>query len=167
MALVRWDPWQDMLSAQRDLQRVVSRMLGDSYSQPGTNGTPSGAFAPPVEVFTREGDLVVRAELPGIDPEKDVNVSLTENILTISGERRRERRDEEGSLLRQETSYGSFQRQFVVPEHVKADDIQASYKDGILEVVVPKAAAQPEPARIPVQTGEGGRKALTTEGSKA
>jgi HSP20 family protein len=166
MALVRWDPWQDMLSAQRDLQRVVSRMLGDSYSQPGTNGTPSGAFAPPVEVFTREGDLVVRAELPGIDPERDVNVSMTENILTISGERRQERREEEGSLLRQETSYGSFQRQFVVPEHVRAEDIQASYKDGILEVIVPKAAAAPESTRIPVKAS-GGRKAITTEGSKA
>jgi HSP20 family protein len=156
-----------MLSAQRDLQRVASRLLGDSFSQSGTSGTLSGAFAPPVEVFTREGDLVVRAELPGIDPEQDVNVSLTENVLTISGERRQERREEEGSLIRQETSYGSFERQFVVPEHVKAEDIQASYKDGILEVVVPKAAAAPESTRIPIKAGEGRRKALTTEGSKS
>ena len=168
MVLVRWDPWQDMLGAQRDLQRMFSRLVGDSFIQPRTNGSPTGGaeFAPPVEVFTREGDLVVRAELPGIDPEQDVNVSLTENILTISGERRQEHRTEEASLIRQETSYGSFQRQFVVPEHVKAEDIQASYKDGILEVVVPKAAAEPEATRIPVKAGDSKRKALTTEGSK-
>jgi HSP20 family protein len=167
MALVRWDPWQDMLSAQRDFQRLFSRLVGDAAAQSGANGASSGAFVPPTEVFTRGGDLVVRAELPGIDPEKDVNVSLSENILTLTGERRQEREENEGSLLRQETSYGSFHRQFVLPEHVKAEDIQASYKDGILEVIVPKAAVQPEPARIPIQSGEGRRKAITTEGSKA
>ena len=167
MVLVKWDPWQDMLGAQRDFQRLFSQFLGDASSLPRTNQALSGSsFAPPVEVFTREGDLVVRAELPGIDPEKDVNVSLTENILTVSGERRQQRQTEEGSLLRQETSYGSFERQFVLPEHAKPEDIQASYKDGILEVVVPRAMVQPEATSIPIQTG-GDRKALTTEGSKA
>ena len=168
MVMVKWDPWQDMLSAQRDVQRLFSRMLGDVWS-PSLNGSPAttsaAAFAPPVEVLTKDGDLVVRAEVPGIDPEQDVDISLTDNVLTIRGERRRDESEERGTYVRQETMYGAFQRQFVIPEHVTAEDIRATYRDGILEVVVPKAATAPEPKKIPVRAGSE-QKALTTEGAK-
>ena len=167
MVLVKWDPWQDMLSAQRDMQRLFSRAFGDVVT-PGFGsalGDSSGFFSPPVEVLHKDGDLIVRAELPGIDPENDVDISLSENVLTIRGERRREHEDESESYLRRETTYGSFQRQFVLPDHVTAEDVQASYRDGILEVVVPKAATVAEPTRIPIQTGTG-RKALSARGRK-
>jgi HSP20 family protein len=109
---------------------------------------------------------VVRAELPGVDAEKDVDIQVADGVLTIRGQRRAEHRDEGTSYFRMETSYGAFERSIPLPEGVNPDDIKATHKQGILEVVVP-GAAQVAPARkIAVQV-EGGpaQKAITTEGN--
>ena len=108
---------------------------------------------------------MVRAELPGIDPENDVDISLSQGVLSIKGERRREETTNGERFFRSETHYGSFERQILVPDDVKPDDISASYRDGILEVVVPQGAAVPSPRKIPVRVGEHG-KALSAEGTK-
>jgi HSP20 family protein len=92
-----------------------------------------------------DGDaLVVRAEMPGIDPDKDVTISVTGNMLHLQAERRREEKHEEGGHVRSEFSYGSFRRILPLPVGATEDDVKATYKDGILEVRVPidgKAAA--------------------------
>jgi HSP20 family protein len=118
-----------------------------------------------VEAFARGDDLVVRAELPGIDPEKDVDITLEQGVLTIRGERRQEEQDRGEQYFRSERRYGAFQRQLVLPEGTNAEDITASYKDGILEVVVPKAARDRQARKIPVSMGGKG-KAVLTEGRK-
>jgi HSP20 family protein len=118
-----------------------------------------------VDVFTRDKDLVVRAELPGIDTEKDVDISLQDGILTIRGERRQEHRDEGSGAYRTEFSYGSFQRSIMLPEGVKEKDIRATYENGILEVVVPRAGELAAPKRIPIEVGAR-RKALSTRGRR-
>ena len=164
MVLVKWDPWSEMLSAQREAHDMLRRYFGDWSGTGSAFGTGRGSFAPPVEVFSRNGDLVVRAELPGIDPEKDVDITLHDNVLTISGERRREEQENGDHYFRSETHYGAFERRLAIPEGTKAEDITASYKDGILEVVVPKGAVS-EPTKIPVVTG-GERKALLAKGRK-
>ena len=165
MVLVRWDPWSDFMSAQREMQDVVRRFFGD-WTPPASSGDQSApAFAPAVDVFTRDGNLVVRAELPGIDPDNDVDISLEQGVLSIRGERRREETANGDTWFRAERHHGTFERRIAVPSEVKAEDITASYTDGILEVVVPQVSAEPATKKIPVQVG-GHRAAITAEGRK-
>jgi HSP20 family protein len=105
-----------------------------------------------VDEYREEGALVVRAELPGIDPEKDVELTVTDGMLHITAERRVEDRQESEKYLRQELRVGSFTRVLPLPEGVTESDITASYKDGILEIRVPLPEAPPteEPKKIAV-----------------
>ncbi len=163
MVLARWNPWNDLFSAQRDMQDMLRHFFGEwpTTTWSGVRAT----YAPAVDVFTRNRDIVVRAELPGIDPEKDVDIQLQENVLTIRGERRREEKTEGETYFRSETHYGSFQRHIAVPEGTRPEDVQASYTNGILEVVVPNGAQLPEARRIPISVGER-RRALSAKGRK-
>ena len=97
-----------------------------------------------VDEYQENGTLVVKAELPGIDPEKDVEVTVVDNVLHIEAERREEERTEEKGYVRKELRYGSFVRNLPLPQGVAESDIKASYKDGILEIRVP-VAEQPAP----------------------
>jgi HSP20 family protein len=108
------------------------------------------AWAPPVEVSERGGQLVVRAELPGL-AKKDVRVEVREDALTIQGERRHEREEKRKGFFRSERSYGSFFRQIPLPEGIDPTSAKASFKDGILEVTMP---APPKPAKgrsVPIE----------------
>jgi HSP20 family protein len=98
-----------------------------------------------VEEEIHDGALVVRAELPGIDPDKDVEVVVRDGLLTIAAERSREAREEGEGTFRSEFHYGSFTRTLQLPEGITPDDVTASYADGILEVRVPMPAPTPEP----------------------
>lgn len=102
--------------------------------------TPELPYMPAADVFSRNGDIVVRVELPGIDPEKDVKVTLEEGMLHVKGERKQEKEIKEEGYYRKESSYGAFERRIPVPANVKESDIEADYKDGVLEVVVAGAA---------------------------
>jgi HSP20 family protein len=93
-----------------------------------------------VEEFTEDDHLVIRAELPGIDPDRDVEITVTDRMLTVRAERRREERKEESDGYRSEFSYGSFTRTMTLPTGADDEDITATYHDGILEVKVPVAA---------------------------
>jgi HSP20 family protein len=119
-----------------------------------------------VDVFTRGEDLVVRAELPGMAPEKDVDISLQEGVLTIRGERREDQREDRDGAYRIESSYGAFERSVMLPEGVQEEDISATYERGILEVVIAKAGELRAPKRIPVQVGDRGP-ALDAKGEKS
>jgi HSP20 family protein len=90
-----------------------------------------------LEEFTEEGALVIRAELPGIDPEKDVEISIEDGMLHIGAERRDESSTEERDYVRKEIRYGAFHRDLAIPKGVVETDVKATYKDGILEVRVP------------------------------
>lgn len=98
-----------------------------------------------VDEYRENGNLVIRAELPGIDPDKDVELTVTDSMLHIEVERREEERVEEKGYLRHEIRAGSFTRTLPLPEGVSEADVTASYKDGILEIRVPAPA--PEPAK--------------------
>lgn len=152
MAIMRWDPFGEMMRMQRDMDRIFRRIGGDG--EPVGSETTSVAWMPKIDVKAQGDDIVVRAELPGIDPEA-VDVEVTDGVLTIKGERKAEESKEgEGWLIR-ESSYGSFERSMVLPEGVNADDITADYKDGVLELHVPKAleAAKPKTHKILVGVG--------------
>jgi HSP20 family protein len=141
--------WEEMLALERRVDELMRSFLGTR-----TTPTPK-AFMPTTDVFDRKGDLVVRVELPGVDAGKDVKVSVEEGSLVIAGERRQHGEIREDAYYRMETSYGAFTRRVPLPEGIDEDTITAEYKDGVLEVVVPKAAARieaPEVKEIPVRT---------------
>lgn len=104
-----------------------------------------------VEEFDQDGTLVVRAEMPGIDPDKDVEISVSDGALHIHAERTEETQSEGRHFHRKEIRYGGFSRSVSLPEGVSEDDIAASYKNGILEIRVPlPEKAKTEAKRVPV-----------------
>ena len=158
--LVRWEPWRMAGELEREVDRLLGRGLG------GWTGTfmpwvlpvsEEDRWMPACDLFAREGDLVVRIELPGIDPGKDVQVSVEDGVLRVSGERRRDAAMEQAGYFRREAAYGAFERGIRLPEGVKAESVTASYDNGVLEIVISKAA---EPMRIPVHA-DNGSKAVT------
>jgi HSP20 family protein len=142
MALLQWDPWRE-LSA---FERQVNELLGRNARQVGPQ-----LWAPALEAFHTKDDFVVRLDLPGIKPEA-VDVSVTDNVLVIRGERHFEDEVEDGSFLRRERSYGRFERQVLLPEGTEADAIKASFDLGVLEVRIPHPKSK-EPTRVPISTG--------------
>jgi len=124
-----------------------------------TGGQQSGQqrlteWAPAIDVVTKDGDLVIRAELPGVKQE-DVDITFQDNVLTISGERKAEQEEERGGYYVRERRYGSFSRSLTLPHGVDESKIHARYEDGVLEVTVEGAAAVQEPRRIQIE-GSGG-----------
>jgi len=114
-----------------------------------------GRFVPVTDMFERGGDLVLRVELPGVDPTKDVTVSVEDGELVIHGERKQHEEVEEEAYYRMEASYGDFERRMPIPEGVDEGRIKAEYTDGVLEVVIPgaaKAVKAPTAKAIPIQT---------------
>jgi HSP20 family protein len=117
-----------------------------------TTGTAVTAWTPSVEVFARGDDLVVRADLPGVKPE-DVNVEVEDNSLIIRGETRAEQERREEGYYYSERQYGSFYRSIPLPQDVRADNAQATFNNGVLEITLPGAAraVQPQRRRIQIQ----------------
>ena len=146
MAMTLWNEVADLERRMDDLFR------GWSFPRFAYPTFPPRGYVPAIDVFQRGEDLVVRAELPGIDPEKDVKVSVEEGVLVVSGERKSKSEVKEQDYYRLESSYGSFQRRIPLPEGVDESKIKAEYKDGILEVVAQGAAKAPAaPAAKAVQ----------------
>jgi HSP20 family protein len=108
-----------------------------------------------VEEFTEDGALVVRVEIAGIDPDKDVEVSVEDDVLHIAAERREEEKTEERNYVRREFRYGSFHRDLPLPRGTVQADVKASYKDGILEVRVPAPAEESAPTSVKVPIAKG------------
>jgi HSP20 family protein len=107
-------------------------------------------WAPAIDVTTKDGNLVIRAELPGVKPE-DVDITLHDNVLTISGERKADQEEERGGYYVRERRYGSFSRSLTLPQGTDESKINARYDNGILEVTVEGAAAVQEPKRIQIE----------------
>jgi HSP20 family protein len=138
MALVRWEPFRELAA----LQSEMSRWMGTLSPQGAGNGQSSN-WLPAVDVWETERELVISFDLPGI-PQDKIAVELDENVLTVSGER--ERTDEHSSerFYRFERRYGQFSRSVSLPAGVKEDDVEADYKDGVLEIRIPKPE-EPKP----------------------
>jgi HSP20 family protein len=143
--------WDEIGSLERRMDDVLHSLFGRRarLAYPALPLFVDRPFLPAVDVFPREGNLVMRIELPGVDPAKDIHVSIEKGELTIKGERRHEEEVEEGTYYRMESSYGAFERRIPIPEGIDEAAISATYEDGVLEVVVPEAMAKLEapPAR--------------------
>ena len=138
MALARWDPMRDVLSMREQMNRLFNEVFGRTGGEEG--GWMTGAWTPPVEIDDTDEALMVRVELPGVAKE-NVHVEFHENTLTLRGERKPDPQVKEGQYYRQERTYGPFQRTFTLPTLVDTAKVQATYRDGLLELCLPKSEA--------------------------
>ena len=137
-----------------EINRVLNEMMGVPARRSGRQQGAHTEWAPAIDAVTKDSDLVIRAELPGVKHE-DVDISLHDNVLTISGERRAEQDEERGGYHVRERRYGSFRRSVALPEGIDESKISARYEDGVLEVTVQGAAVAREPKRIQIQRPSG------------
>jgi HSP20 family protein len=135
---------------QSQMDRMFNEMLGNLGRSPARQLEGVTEWAAAVDATTKDGDLVIRAELPGVKPE-DVDISLHGNVLSISGERKAEEEAERGGYYKRERSYGSFSRSFTLPQGTDESKVRARYKHGVLEVTVEGAAVVEEPKRIQIE----------------
>jgi HSP20 family protein len=134
-----------------EMNQVFDSMLGGLMRRSGgQQSTQITEWAPTIDVVTDDGNLVLTAELPGVKQE-DVDITLHEGVLTISGKRKTEQEEERGGYYVRERRYGSFSRSLSVPEGVDESKIHASYENGVLEVTVEGAAVVQEPKRIQIE----------------
>jgi HSP20 family protein len=149
MAIVRWEPFRDLLS----LQERMNRMFGEYRGAAATaddDWALGGSWAPPVDIYEQGSDIVLKAELPGVDP-KDVDIRLENNVLTLRGERKFENEVKKENYHRVERTYGTFSRSFTLPSVVNQTGIKADFKDGMLKVVLPKREeAKPKQIEISI-----------------
>lgn len=162
----RYSLFDEMSSLFRNFDNLFQSALQDMgglsrtprlLTAPGWEGE-AATLVPAVECFTREKNVVLRAELPGVDPEK-VEITVHGDRLVVRGEKESQRKEEDRNFWFQEFSYGRFERSFVLPEGVKAEDIKASFQNGVLEVTFP-AKELPETKRIPITGGSGTKKQI-------
>lgn len=145
----RWEPFRSTSS----LQEQVNRLFEGTFSRKSDDSTLT-AWAPAVDVYETENELVIKADLPDIS-EKDLDVRVENNMLTVRGERKFEQQVKEDSYLRMERAYGSFSRSFSLPNTVDTEAIQADYKNGALTVTLPKRAeSKPKQVKINVTNGK-------------
>jgi HSP20 family protein len=146
--IARWDPFREFST----LQDRMNRLFRESYGPEGRDESlTTSQFAPPVDVYEDEHNVVLKVEVPGID-EKDIDVRVENNVLTVHGERKVEKEEKEENFRRIERQYGSFTRTFTLPSTVDAERIQADYDKGILKIVLPKKA-EAKPKQIKVNVG--------------
>lgn len=141
--LTRYEPFRNVASLHDEVERVFRQAFG-----PGP-ATPAGAFSPALDVEETDDDFTIHVELPGVSAD-DVEVSLEENVLTIAGERRFYDEKEADGFRRIERHFGRFHRAVRLPDRVDGERVNATYRDGLLTVTVPKAE-EAKPRRITVQ----------------
>jgi len=145
MAIVRWDPFRDMVT----LRDRMNRLFDEAFEGRGEEREMfKGAWYPSVDIYEKEKELVLAAELPGVD-EKDIDIEVEGNALTLRGKREIEEETEEYDYHRIERSYGSFYRSFTLPANVDAGKIKAEHNDGLLMITMPKKPElKPKKVRI-------------------
>jgi HSP20 family protein len=152
MAMVRWEPFRDLLTIQDRMNRMFDDAFRTTRQSDEDDWALGGTWAPPVDIYEHDGNLVLSAELPGIDPKK-VDIRLENNVLTLKGERALETEVNRESFHRLERAYGGFARSFTLPTAVDQDKIQADYRNGVLKVTLPKRE-EAKPRQIAISVGK-------------
>ncbi len=145
--LTRWDPFREFST----LQDRMNRLFRDNYGDGREEALTTSSFAPPVDVYEDEHSITLKIEVPGID-EKDIDVRVENQTLTVHGERKFEKEEKEENFRRVEQQYGSFTRSFTLPPTVDAENIQANYDKGILKIHLAKKT-EAKPKQIKVNVG--------------
>jgi HSP20 family protein len=142
-SVIRWDPFRNLST----LQDQMNRLFESSFrGQPDESALTT--WAPSVDIYETENELVLKADLPEV-PEKDIDIHVENNMLTIRGERKFEQKVKQDNYLRVERAYGAFSRSFSLPNTVDTEAIKAEYKNGVLTVTMPKRAeSKPKQVKI-------------------
>jgi HSP20 family protein len=146
-SIIRWDPFREMLN----LRREMDRLFDNTFFGPDFNWAQPAAWDLALDVAENDDEIIVKASIPGINPD-DLEVTYTENTLTIKGEVKAEEEKEGSKYHLRERRYGTFMRSISLPVGVKADSIQANYEAGVLTLHLPKSE-EVKPKRIAVKTG--------------
>ena len=139
MAVIRWDPFREMTQSQSQLSKLVDQVWGGRQE----------SWLPAIDVFDTKDAVVLKAELPGMNPD-EIHIEVEDNVLTVRGERRFEEKVDEDRYYRVERRFGSFQRSLALPQGMRPADINANYEDGILTITVPKVEEE-KPKRIEIK----------------
>jgi HSP20 family protein len=151
--LTRWEPLREF-STMQDRMNRMNRLFRESYNTEGPeDALTTTSFAPPVDIYEDEHTITLKLEVPGID-EKDIDVRIESNTLTVHGERKIEKEEEEKeeNFRRVERQYGSFTRSFTLPSSVDAGQVSADYNQGVLKITLAKKA-EAKPKQIKVNVG--------------
>lgn len=136
MAIIRWDPFRDLIT----LREKMNRLFEEAFTSRGEEkDLVASTWTPSVDIYETEHALILSAEVPGID-EKDIEIKIEDNTLTIKGERKFEKETKEENYHRIERAYGSFYRSFSLPHYIDQDNIEAEHENGILKITMPKKA---------------------------
>jgi len=150
MPMVRWEPFHNLMSLQDRMNRVFDEAYRSQRGASEEDWALGGAWAPAVDIYEQGDSIVLKAELPGIDP-KDVDIRVENNVLSLRGERKFESDVKRESCHRVERAYGAFSRSFTLPSVVDTGKIKAEYKDGVLQVTLPqKEEAKPKQISVAV-----------------
>ncbi len=144
--IARWEPFRGVTA----LQDQINRLFNDGFEPVGEESNLT-AWAPSVDIYETEQELVVKADLPDVDP-KDLDIRVENNILSIRGERKFEKKVNEENYLRVERSYGAFARSFTLSNTVNSEAIKAEYNNGVLTLSIPKRE-EAKPKQIKVNVG--------------
>lgn len=154
--ITRWDPFREMSTLQERMNRLFTDQLGAITHDEALTGN----FVPPVDVYEDENSIQVRLEVPGID-ERDIDIRLENNVLTVRGERKFEKEEKEENFHRVERRYGTFTRSFTLPSTVNSEEVQADYDKGVLKIRLAKRAeAKPKQIKVNINSNK------TLEGKK-
>jgi HSP20 family protein len=158
--MMRWDPFQDLRSAQDEMaqmspmtqmSQMLARALGLHGQPQGSGRATAAAWAPALDISERKDAYLVTVELPGVEAD-DLEITLEDGLLTIQGERQFTSESSEEQFHRIERRYGAFRRSITLPAQVQAEQIEASFDNGVLQIMVPKAE-EATPKRIQVRPG--------------
>ena len=147
MALQRWDPFRELERMHEDMDRLFR-----SFLTPRSPESTEVTCPVAVDVLEDKDKVVLKAELPGVDP-KDVEINVQDNVISISGEKKMEHEDKRDNYVRVERYYGKFHRAFTLPPYVDPDGISAEYKNGVLTVTLPKRP-ETKPKQIQIKTAK-------------
>ena len=150
MTIVRWQPFRDLASLQERMNRVFEDSFRGIDRPKDDDWALGGSWAPLVDIYERDGNLELKAELPGVD-HKDVDVRIENNVLTLKGERKVDHEVKRDNYHRVERAYGAFTRAFTLPTTVDTTKVKADFKDGVLRIVLPKREeSKPKQVQIEV-----------------
>ncbi len=149
MALVKYDPWRDVLSLRDEIDRLFEDFFPVKTGE--RRDYLAEVWTPAVDIYETKDEVVVKAELPGMNKE-DIKINIVDNSLVIEGEKKQEKEVKEENYYRVERRYGAFRRVIDIPVPVKTEGVEATYKDGVLEVKLPKKEeAKPKEIEVKVK----------------
>src|SRR5687767_15956086 len=158
MTITRYDPFRDLRNLQEEVNRLFTGNVGRTFDD---EGIARGSWSPSVDIYENKEQIVLEAELPGMNRE-DFDLSVENNVITLRGERHFEKKDDNDNYHRVERAYGSFTRSFTLPQTVSAEGANAEYRNGVLRVTLPKRE-EAKARRIQINPESGQASARTIE----